>query len=159
MPPVSPLAPKTHADHYSYAVYADPAMAESFDAVRFGGPIGRLCIMSAMADLHPVVWISHRTGERCAGCGHVFQNPRLSPEGLDFYYRDFYQGTGQDPAALAFGAGGATYRARAELLRGQLEPRDWLDVGTGHGHFCLQARESWPNTLVPMRSRCLATCE
>jgi ubiquinone/menaquinone biosynthesis C-methylase UbiE len=38
----SARAPKTHADHYSYAVYADPAMAESFDALRFGGPIGRL---------------------------------------------------------------------------------------------------------------------
>jgi ubiquinone/menaquinone biosynthesis C-methylase UbiE len=31
-----------NADHYSYSVYADPAMAESFDARRFGGPIGRL---------------------------------------------------------------------------------------------------------------------
>jgi ubiquinone/menaquinone biosynthesis C-methylase UbiE len=30
------------SDHYSYAVYADPAMAERFDAMRFGGPIGRL---------------------------------------------------------------------------------------------------------------------
>jgi SAM-dependent methyltransferase len=30
------------ADHYSYSVYADPAMAESFDRMRFGGPIGRL---------------------------------------------------------------------------------------------------------------------
>lgn len=29
-------------DHYSYAAYADPAMAEAFDAQRFGGPIGRL---------------------------------------------------------------------------------------------------------------------
>jgi SAM-dependent methyltransferase len=38
----SARAPKTHADHYSYAAYADPAMAESFDAMRFGGPIGRL---------------------------------------------------------------------------------------------------------------------
>ena len=28
--------------HYSYAMYADPAMAERFDALRFGGPIGRL---------------------------------------------------------------------------------------------------------------------
>ena len=25
--------------------------------------------MSVMADIHPVVWISHRVGERCAGCG------------------------------------------------------------------------------------------
>jgi SAM-dependent methyltransferase len=32
-------APPT--DHYSYSVYADPAMAESFDGLRFSGPIGR----------------------------------------------------------------------------------------------------------------------
>jgi ubiquinone/menaquinone biosynthesis C-methylase UbiE len=30
------------ANHYSYSVYADPAMAEAFDAMRFSGPIGRL---------------------------------------------------------------------------------------------------------------------
>lgn len=30
------------SDHYSYGVYADPAMAESFDGLRFGGPIGQL---------------------------------------------------------------------------------------------------------------------
>ncbi|HJR60989.1 MAG TPA: class I SAM-dependent methyltransferase [Vicinamibacterales bacterium] len=29
-------------DHYSYSMYADPAMAERFDGMRFGGPIGRL---------------------------------------------------------------------------------------------------------------------
>ncbi len=29
-------------DHYSYAVYADPATARSFDERRFGGPIGEL---------------------------------------------------------------------------------------------------------------------
>jgi ubiquinone/menaquinone biosynthesis C-methylase UbiE len=28
--------------HYSYAMYADPAMARSFDERRFGGPIGEL---------------------------------------------------------------------------------------------------------------------
>ena len=28
--------------HYSYVVYADPAMADRFDAMRFGGPIGQL---------------------------------------------------------------------------------------------------------------------
>jgi SAM-dependent methyltransferase len=38
----SARAQKPHADHYSYAVYADPAMAEAFDTARFGGPIGRL---------------------------------------------------------------------------------------------------------------------
>jgi SAM-dependent methyltransferase len=30
------------SDHYSYRVYADPAMADRFDQVRFGGPIGEL---------------------------------------------------------------------------------------------------------------------
>ncbi len=30
------------ADHYSYTVYADPAMAQTFDERRFGGPIGEL---------------------------------------------------------------------------------------------------------------------
>ena len=29
-------------DHYSYRMYADPAMAERFDAMRFSGPIGTL---------------------------------------------------------------------------------------------------------------------
>ncbi|MFL6278698.1 MAG: class I SAM-dependent methyltransferase [Vicinamibacterales bacterium] len=33
-------APRT--DHYSYRVYADPAMAEAFDGLRFSGPIGQL---------------------------------------------------------------------------------------------------------------------
>jgi ubiquinone/menaquinone biosynthesis C-methylase UbiE len=31
-----------HRDHYSYAVYADPDTARSFDSRRFGGPIGAL---------------------------------------------------------------------------------------------------------------------
>jgi SAM-dependent methyltransferase len=34
--------PDVPADHYSYAVYADPGLAERFDALRFGGPIGEL---------------------------------------------------------------------------------------------------------------------
>lgn len=30
--------------HYSYAAYADPAMAAGFDAKRFGGPIGQMLL-------------------------------------------------------------------------------------------------------------------
>ena len=30
--------------HYSYSAYADPAMAASFDARRFGGPIGTMLL-------------------------------------------------------------------------------------------------------------------
>lgn len=33
-----------NAEHYSYTAYADPAMAESFDAKRFGGPIGQILL-------------------------------------------------------------------------------------------------------------------
>jgi SAM-dependent methyltransferase len=32
------------SDHYSYSAYADPAMASSFDARRFGGPIGTILL-------------------------------------------------------------------------------------------------------------------
>ena len=32
------------SDHYSYSAYADPAMASSFDAKRFGGPIGSMLL-------------------------------------------------------------------------------------------------------------------
>ena len=35
-----PESQTTPRDHYSYTVYADPAMAESFDRARFSGPIG-----------------------------------------------------------------------------------------------------------------------
>lgn len=45
-----------------------------------------------------------------------------------------------------FGRLGAAYRARAEMLLTHAEPRSWLDVGTGHGHFCNAARAVWPRT-------------
>lgn len=38
-------------DHYSYAVYADPEMAERFDRLRFSGPIGTLIAESQEAVL------------------------------------------------------------------------------------------------------------
>ena len=34
-------APSGARDHYSYTHYADPGVAERFDALRFGGPIGQ----------------------------------------------------------------------------------------------------------------------
>jgi SAM-dependent methyltransferase len=40
--PVSSEGESRH--HYSYAVYADPAMAATFDAKRFGGPIGQMLL-------------------------------------------------------------------------------------------------------------------
>ncbi|MGW1378749.1 methyltransferase domain-containing protein [Streptomyces sp. NPDC002446] len=86
------------------------------------------------------------TLEECRRCGHIFQNPRLTQDGLDFYYRDFYEGLGGEGAALLLGRMNGTYRARAELLRPFTAPRAWLDVGTAAGHFCNAARSVWPHT-------------
>jgi len=87
------------------------------------------------------------TLERCRACRHVFQNPRLSIAGLDFYYRDFYDGLGEEQTEFLFGTNGAAYRGRAEMVRPFATPRAWLDVGGGHGHFCNLARDTWPDTV------------
>jgi SAM-dependent methyltransferase len=84
--------------------------------------------------------------DSCTSCGHVFQNPRLSLEGLDVYYRDFYDGRGSFMSALAFGAGGDMYRRRADMVASRARPERWLDVGTGHAHFCVAAGEILPDT-------------
>ncbi|MFE2554203.1 methyltransferase domain-containing protein [Streptomyces sp. NPDC059355] len=88
------------------------------------------------------------TLEQCADCHHVFQNPRLTLDGLEFYYRDFYDGRGGEGAGTVFGRLGDSYRKRAEMLRPHTvdAPASWLDVGTGHGHFCNAARAVWPDT-------------
>lgn len=89
----------------------------------------------------------HFTLDRCADCGHVFQNPRLTPEGLDFYYRDFYDGLGEQRMSGTFGGRTAMYRDRAEAMAPHdPTPKNWLDVGTGHGHFCEAARAVLPGT-------------
>jgi SAM-dependent methyltransferase len=84
------------------------------------------------------------TLEQCGACRHIFQNPRLTPAGLDFYYRDFYDGLGQEQAEKAFAATGRSYRGRVDMIKRFTTPRAWLDVGAGYGHFCRLAREVWP---------------
>ncbi|GAA2584626.1 hypothetical protein GCM10010411_16660 [Actinomadura fulvescens] len=84
--------------------------------------------------------------DTCGACGHSFQNPRLSEEGLGFYYRDYYDGIGEAEVERGFRLGAPHYRARARMLRGHATPAAWLDVGGGHGHFCNAARDIWPGT-------------
>lgn len=84
--------------------------------------------------------------DRCASCGHIFQNPRLSLAGLDFYYGDFYDGLGAADAEALFSSAARHYVDRARIVSGVTEPRRWLDVGGGHGHFCCVARELLPTT-------------
>lgn len=95
--------------------------------------------------------LQHKPGrfrlDRCRDCGHIFQNPRLSKEGLEFYYRDFYDGLGEQRLGDIFAGRDSTYRGRAEsLLPFTTVPEHWLDVGTGHGHFCEAARGVFPAT-------------
>ncbi|MFF4233656.1 methyltransferase domain-containing protein [Streptomyces sp. NPDC001820] len=105
----------------------------------------RLTVRTHMPDLFQGK-PGHFTLEQCGGCGHTFQNPRLSLDGLDFYYRDFYDGLGVGGAAHVFGTMGPSYRGRAAMLKPFGKPAAWLDVGTGHGHFCDSARDIWPDT-------------
>jgi SAM-dependent methyltransferase len=95
--------------------------------------------------------LQHKPGhfvlDRCQDCRHTFQNPRLSAEGLEFYYRDFYDGLGEKQLGNTFGGRTTMYRQRAEsLLPFAATPKNWLDVGTGHGHFCESARTIFPGT-------------
>jgi SAM-dependent methyltransferase len=87
----------------------------------------------------------HFALERCAKCGHIFQNPQLSPEGLNFYYRDFYDGLSAEFTDEVFGAMNPLYKERIQLMSDSV-PQRWLDIGAGFGHFCLAARNYLPAT-------------
>ncbi|MET8690395.1 class I SAM-dependent methyltransferase [Streptomyces sp. NPDC004732] len=84
------------------------------------------------------------TLDRCGDCGHSFQNPRLTPDGLAFYRRDAREGTEERRLSAARTRSRAHARARA--LRVLDEPECWLDVGTGDAHFPALARQVLPYT-------------
>nr|WP_307822050.1 class I SAM-dependent methyltransferase [Streptomyces flavofungini] len=103
------------------------------------------------------------TLERCEDCAHTFQNPRLTPEGLDFYrlgsarqdlgHRDFWRqdlrpGPGGGAAALLARAGSGRARRLAGVRTlGRIdEPESWLDVGTGRARFPGAAKDVLPYT-------------
>lgn len=94
--------------------------------------------------------LQHKPGqftlEKCSDCGHIFQNPRLSLDGLDFYYKDFYDGLGEKGMEFIFAFQPQTYRQRADMIAETAAPERWLDVGAGHGHFCCVAKDVFPNT-------------
>ncbi|MFJ1968787.1 class I SAM-dependent methyltransferase [Streptomyces sp. NPDC087903] len=96
--------------------------------------------------------LQHKPGrfvlDRCGDCRHTFQNPRLSVAGLEFYYRDFYDGLGEKQLGNTFASRGRMYEQRAAaLLPFVSSPKNWLDVGTGHGHFCESAATVHPGTV------------
>ncbi|MFI0350518.1 methyltransferase domain-containing protein [Actinomadura sp. 9N407] len=87
------------------------------------------------------------TLDRCEECQHIFQNPQLNEAGLEYYYRDTYDGLGAMTSERLFATQGDSYKARAEMAAAHLSPRMWLDVGAGHGHFCQIARTVMPDTV------------
>jgi SAM-dependent methyltransferase len=110
-----------------------------------GGDLVRHLVCDDQAQYKPGSFVL----DRCRGCGHIFQNPRLSLEGLSFYYRDFYDGLGADQVEVLFGKlgyGATPYLERARLIASLAKPARWLDVGGGHGHFCCLARDVLPET-------------
>lgn len=101
--PPAPLPARD--DHYSYSAYADPHMAETFEAARFGGPIGRL--------------LAETQEEVIAG----FLSPLAGTTILDV-------GTGTGRAAIALARRGAIVTgvdASAEMLA--VARRRGLDAG------------------------------
>ncbi|MFF7975077.1 methyltransferase domain-containing protein [Streptomyces sp. NPDC007905] len=122
---------------------------------RFFAPRRSTCPWCASARLttrlRTIDLLQHKPGQftldRCTDCGHTFQNPRLTDEGLEFYYRDFYDGLGEQRMSGTFGGRTTMYRGRAEAMAPHdPNPKNWLDVGTGHGHFCEAARTVLPGT-------------
>ena len=84
--------------------------------------------------------------DECDVCGHIFQNPALSIAGLNYYYDEFYEGIGEEMWEVIFAGGVHHNRNRVASIDRQTVPKAWLDVGCGHGHFCLTARQRWPET-------------
>lgn len=123
---------------------------------RFFEPRAERCPVCGDRDLAPhlatVDLLQHKPGrftlERCASCAHIFQNPRLSIEGLDFYYRDFYDGLGEEGLEFMFGYSADLYEARARLIAEAFAPTRLLDVGCGHGHFSCAARAIFPKARL-----------
>jgi SAM-dependent methyltransferase len=140
------------------------AKRPEYEALLAGGlepffePARADCPLCGATDLHELVRVGDllqgKPGtfrlDECRACRHVFQNPRLSLEGLDFYYRDFYDGLGTRSAELLFASTDTSYRGRARMVRGHTVPRRWLDVGGGHGHFSLIAADEWPDTTFDL---------
>jgi SAM-dependent methyltransferase len=128
------------------AVKAAPPMEELFEA-RSG-----TCPWCGSRDLRGRLdttdFIQFKPGrfhlDECGDCGHVFQNPMLSPAGLDYYYDEFYDGFGEEHFEQTFAAMEGAYEGRIDAVAAFTEPTTWLDVGFGHGHFCLAARRRWP---------------
>lgn len=87
--------------------------------------------------------LQHKPGrftlEQCGTCCHIFQNPRLTPAGLDFYYRDFYEGLSQQLAERLLKGASAVF------------PRTGRDAQTLHHASGVAGCRHWTWPLLPVR--------
>jgi SAM-dependent methyltransferase len=148
-PAPDPRVPERDSLRAGYAESLADGTDRFFEARRTDCPVcgsSRLVTRLTTVDL-----VQHKPGrfeiDRCEACGHLFQNPQLTVEGLEFYYRDVYDGLGEERGEFMFRSTPAAYRSRAAMLPPEARPGRWLDVGTGHGHFPLVAAEQWPDTV------------
>jgi SAM-dependent methyltransferase len=140
----------TDADFVAAQPYYDDQMGQGVR--RFLEPSRTTCPWCTGSELHTRIRLPDQVQGKpgrfrlveCRTCGHVFQNPRLSVEGLNFYYRDCYDGLGGATAETMFAWGAELYLSRARMVAPFLTPTAWLDVGTGYGHFAQVARTVWP---------------
>ncbi|HEX3611567.1 MAG TPA: class I SAM-dependent methyltransferase [Sporichthyaceae bacterium] len=147
------VAPPTDADFAALRPFYRAEIAAGID--RFVGPRRSTCPWCGSGRLHTRTrlpdLVQRKPGrfafDECRTCGHVFQNPSLTPEGLAFYYRDFYDGLGASTTETFFSWQTEIYRSRARSVAPFCTPRRWLDIGTGYGHFCKDAKEVLPGTI------------
>jgi len=110
-----------------------------------GGDLRRRTVCRDLRQFKP----GHFPLDECEGCGHVFQNPPVTDEGLTFYYRDTYDGLNAERAEANLGSMGEMYHRRASTVADHRpdQPRRWLDVGTASAHFCETAATLFPQTV------------
>ena len=158
-PRPSPLDPRSSSldpRHYSYTVYADPAMAERFDALRFSGPIGRLIadtqereIAAFLAPLEGkrVLDVGTGTGRAAialARRGALVTGVDASAEMLEVATRRARE-AGLDPAAS--GSGRVTFR-RGDAHRLDFPDRSFDAV------VCLRVLMHTPDWRASLRELC-----
>jgi SAM-dependent methyltransferase len=144
--------PPTDADFVAARAYYEREIAAGVE--RFLGQRRRTCPWCGSGRLGRRVvlpdLVQRKPGrfrfDVCRACGHVFQNPCPTPDGLDFYYRDFYDGLGASTTETMFSWQTEFYESRARAVAPFLTPSHWLDIGAGYGHFAHAAREIWPDT-------------
>jgi SAM-dependent methyltransferase len=142
------LAAKDDADRAIYADLIDDGLGAFFSPVSVQCP---LCDSEALTpflttgDVH-MGKPGRFSLSRCGGCAHIFQNPQLNPKGLDYYYRDAYDGRNAVGMDMLFGSYVKPYLDRIEMVASAASPEVWLDVGCGHGHLCAHGRSRLPKT-------------